>query len=160
MTERRNDVVCTVAIVDDEEDITTYLRIALEDAGYRVVITNDASKAMAVLEDARPDLICLDLLMPERTGVSLYARLREHPGMKRVPILFLSGLAEQSTVFDAAFSTSTWTAPASASILTGCYPDRPMKAALCSATGKVNEKAGQALKGIKAKVQGDAAAAE
>ncbi|MDA1266533.1 MAG: sulfatase [Planctomycetota bacterium] len=37
---------------------------------------------------------------------------------------FLTGLAQESAVFDAAFSTSTWTAPATASILTGCYPDR------------------------------------
>lgn len=95
MTGRRGNAVFTVAIVDDEEDITTYLCFALEDAGYRVVSTIDASKATEILDEALPDLIFLDLLMPEQTGVSLYAGLKKHPRLRDVPIVFLSGLAER-----------------------------------------------------------------
>ena len=81
-----------IAIVDDEEDITTYLRIALEDEGYRVVSTTDAAAAMELLVAEEPDLICLDLLMPQQTGVSLYADLVQHPTLSGVPIVMLSGL--------------------------------------------------------------------
>jgi len=87
--------VLTVAIVDDEEDITTYLRIALEDAGYCVVTTTDAAGALRLLRRSRPDLICLDLLMPEQTGISLYASLVAHEQFAGVPIVILSGLTNR-----------------------------------------------------------------
>jgi CheY-like chemotaxis protein len=83
-----------VAIVDDEEDITTYLGLALEDNGFRVVSTTQAAEAIPMLEKARPDLVCLDLLMPEQTGMSLYAKLVGHPHLGGIPILILSGLAD------------------------------------------------------------------
>jgi len=84
-----------IAIVDDEADITTYLRIALEDEGYRVVSTTDAAAAMDLLATEKPDLICLDLLMPQQTGVSLYADLVRHPTLSGVPIVMLSGLTNR-----------------------------------------------------------------
>lgn len=81
-----------VAIVDDEEDITTFLRLALEDAGFVVATSNIADQAHALLRAFRPDLICLDLLMPGRTGASLYLEMREDPELAAVPVLILSGL--------------------------------------------------------------------
>jgi DNA-binding response OmpR family regulator len=84
-----------VALIDDEEDITTYLGLALEDAGYRVEKTNEAGEALALLQRSAPDLICLDLLMPDRTGVSLYAEICSHEQLGRVPVLILSGLGER-----------------------------------------------------------------
>jgi DNA-binding response OmpR family regulator len=81
-----------VALVDDEADITTYLGLALEDRGYRVASTNQAAEALELLVRSEPDLICLDLLMPDRTGVSLYAELRAHESLGQVPVLILSGL--------------------------------------------------------------------
>lgn len=81
-----------VALVDDEEDITTFLALALEDAGYRVVATNESAVALALLRERRPDLICLDLLMPERMGSSLYLQIRRAEELAAVPVLILSGL--------------------------------------------------------------------
>jgi DNA-binding response OmpR family regulator len=93
MTSSGTHRVPLIALVDDEEDILTYLRVALEDHGYRVVAMPDASRALALLERETPDLICLDLLMPEQTGVSLYADLARHAALGKVPIVILSGLA-------------------------------------------------------------------
>jgi CheY-like chemotaxis protein len=84
-----------VAIVDDEEDITTFLRVALEDHGYRVLAVNDARDALDRLAVAQPDVVLLDLLMPQVTGVSLYARIVGHPRLKQVPVVILSGLARR-----------------------------------------------------------------
>jgi CheY-like chemotaxis protein len=85
-----------VAIVDDEVDITTYLSVALEDHGYRVVACNDAERAVEVLAASRPDVILLDLLMPLVTGVSLYGGLAAHPALGGTPIVILSGLDVRS----------------------------------------------------------------
>jgi CheY-like chemotaxis protein len=90
--EQQNDAR-VVALIDDEEDVITYFRVALEDHGYRVVATSDPSEALELLESSDPNLVCLDLLMPQRTGMSLYAALRRHPRLKDVPVVILSGLA-------------------------------------------------------------------
>jgi DNA-binding response OmpR family regulator len=92
MSEPRPGQPPLVALVDDEEDITTFLAIALEDAGYRVVATNESAVALALLRERRPDLICLDLLMPERMGASLYLQIRRAEELAAVPVLILSGL--------------------------------------------------------------------
>jgi len=81
-----------IAIIDDEEDITRSLRLALEDHGYETVTANEASEAMELLEKSSPNLILLDLLMPRMTGLSLYRRIASHPGLAGTPIAILSGL--------------------------------------------------------------------
>lgn len=92
-TDDEHDEARVVALIDDEEDVLTYLRVALEDHGYRVVATSDPSEALGLLESSEPNLVCLDLLMPQRTGMSLYSALRRHPRLKDVPVVILSGLA-------------------------------------------------------------------
>jgi CheY-like chemotaxis protein len=81
-----------VAIIDDEEDITTYLEMALTDAGYRVVAVNEAARALEILRREPPDLICLDLLMPQRTGASLLREIGHDKSLLHAPVLVLSGL--------------------------------------------------------------------
>jgi DNA-binding response OmpR family regulator len=81
-----------VAIIDDEEDITTFLGLALEDAGLAVATTNESATALEFLQRERPDVICLDLLMPERMGASLYLAIRRDPDLAATPVLILSGL--------------------------------------------------------------------
>ena len=101
----KQDRAPLVAIIDDEEDIILFLRIALEDHGYAVAATSDPSEALELLERSEPDLICLDLVMPGQTGISLYAELAGHPRLGRVPIVILSGLAvreEMSRIFQEA----------------------------------------------------------
>lgn len=92
-SDEQQDEARVVALIDDEEDVITYFRVALEDHGYRVVATSDPSEALGLLESSKPNLVCLDLLMPQRTGMSLYSALRRHPRLKDVPVVILSGLA-------------------------------------------------------------------
>ena len=84
-----------VAIVDDEQDIVTYLRLALEDHGYRVITITDSSSAIRRLVDAGPDIICLDLLMPKHTGVALYGEIVQSPDLRNCWVLIMSGLAQK-----------------------------------------------------------------
>lgn len=82
-----------VAVIDDEEDVITYLRVALEDHGYNVAATQNPAEALELLEHSIPNLICLDLVMPVHTGISLYSALSRHPHLRKIPIVILSGLA-------------------------------------------------------------------
>jgi DNA-binding response OmpR family regulator len=90
-----------VAVIDDEEDITTFLALALEDAGYRVTTCNHAADAFDLLRRERPDLICLDLVMPERAGASLYVAVRRDAGLAQVPILIMTGIGTRQETLNA-----------------------------------------------------------
>ncbi len=89
-----------VAIVDDEEDILIFLCLALEDHGFDVVVTSDADSAFLFLVEKKPDLICLDLLMPRHTGVGLYGEISRHPELSKCPTLIMSGLAVRGELPD------------------------------------------------------------
>jgi CheY-like chemotaxis protein len=93
MTAGDNCLAPLVVIVDDEVDIGTYLRLALEEHGFRVATFSDVQSAAAALETSSPAAICLDLLMPEHSGLSLYKRIVESPRLRDCPVIIISGLA-------------------------------------------------------------------
>jgi CheY-like chemotaxis protein len=89
-----------VVIVDDEVDIATYLRLALEEHGFRVATFSDAESAGTALEISEPAAICLDLLMPKHSGLSLYKSIIESPRLRRCPVIIISGLAVRGDLPD------------------------------------------------------------
>jgi CheY-like chemotaxis protein len=83
----------TVMVVDDEADVRAFLTAVLEKAGYEVVSASDGGKALALLDEAHPDLICLDLQMPDHSGTDFYRRLMKHDALRDTPVIVVSGLA-------------------------------------------------------------------
>jgi len=65
-----------ILVVDDEQDVRTYLRTLFTKDGYEVVTAEDGDDALARARETHPDLIFLDILMPKRTGIMAYRRLR------------------------------------------------------------------------------------
>lgn len=82
----------TILVVDDEADVARYLAAALEDAGFDVVVAGDAEEGLARLAETRPDLVCLDLVLPGPTGLSLYREIRETPATAALPVVVVTGL--------------------------------------------------------------------
>lgn len=80
-----------ILVVDDEDAILTYLRLLLEDQGHEVRTAQDAEEALAVLEQDVPDLVTLDIMMPRRSGISLYCELRWDALFAGLPVVFVSG---------------------------------------------------------------------
>ena len=80
------------AVIDDEEDVLTFVRIAMEDAGFEVATVSRPTEALETLEAFRPDVVLLDLLMPEQMGLSLYTQLRTTPLLRETPVIILTGL--------------------------------------------------------------------
>ena len=83
----------TILVVDDEADVRKFLTAVLEKYGYRVVAAEDGKRAFEEVENERPDLIVLDLQMPEQTGTDFYRRLLKHDALRDIPIIVVSGLA-------------------------------------------------------------------
>jgi CheY-like chemotaxis protein len=83
----------TILVVDDEADVRKFLTAVLEKHGYRVVAAEDGRRAFDEVEKEHPDLIVLDLQMPEQTGTDFYRRLLKHDVLREIPIIVVSGLA-------------------------------------------------------------------
>ncbi|TME34604.1 MAG: response regulator transcription factor [Chloroflexi bacterium] len=83
----------TVMVVDDEPKIVQLARDYLEHAGFAVVVAHDGKAALATARAAKPDLVVLDLGLPELDGLDVARRLR---GESNVPIVMLTGRSEES----------------------------------------------------------------
>ena len=83
-----------ILIVDDEPDVVAYLTAVLESNGYRSYSASDIKTAMEVVKKIRPDLICLDIVMPKETGISFYIKLQKENEFKSIPVMIISGIIE------------------------------------------------------------------
>ena len=82
-----------ILIVDDNHDFTRAAKLALEKSGrYFVSEENDATKAHQTAQSLKPDLILLDVAMPEKDGGEVVARIQSDPALHRTPIVFLTAL--------------------------------------------------------------------
>jgi CheY-like chemotaxis protein len=89
----------TVLIIDDEPDTVTYFSSLLEDNGYAVVTAQNGAEAIERVKDARPDLITLDITMPETSGVRCYRDLREHEAWRSIPVIMVTGVSGDFQTF-------------------------------------------------------------
>ena len=81
-----------ILIVDDEQSITRLLKFVLEKTGlYEVSGENDSTKALGSIRAAHPDLLILDVNMPETNGAELANILKQDPFLGGLPIIFLTG---------------------------------------------------------------------
>jgi len=81
-----------IMVVDDVPEILTLLTSMLGRSGYQVVACNSGAEALAVAEANPPELILLDILMPEMDGFQVCTHLQNNPRLKDIPVIFTSGL--------------------------------------------------------------------
>ena len=85
-----------ILVIDDESDMTDLLGYHLRGKGYVVELLNDPNRGIGVARSFLPDLVVLDVMMPEITGLQLCRMLRADPALHRVPIIFLTAKAEEN----------------------------------------------------------------
>lgn len=81
-----------ILIVDDEEDVLSVLAKGLTWEGYSVITTSTGSEALALAKAKQPDLIILDVLLPDIDGPEVIRRLKDAPETRDVPVIFLTGM--------------------------------------------------------------------
>jgi len=79
-----------IFVVDDEVDVTELLEYKLKQAGYAVRAINDPLRTIGLARDLRPDLIILDMMMPDLSGVQLLRMIRGDGVLQDIPIIFLT----------------------------------------------------------------------
>ena len=87
-----------VLVIDDEPDISSYIASILEGSQYSVETANSAMEGERIIRDRRPDLILLDLMMPGRTGIQFFVRLKGNEETKDIPLIMVTGIKDKLNI--------------------------------------------------------------
>jgi DNA-binding response OmpR family regulator len=82
-------------VIDDEADLTTYISSILEEHDFEVRTANDAKSGEMLIQERAPDIILIDLMMPGRSGVQLFARLRSNEATRGIPVVMVTGIKDK-----------------------------------------------------------------
>jgi len=92
-----------IMIIDDEPDIRVYLAAAAEDNGFEPLTLGAEERIIKIIADKMPDLVVLDIMMPMRSGISIYKEIRTSPSLRHIPIILISGMASMSDFMGSGF---------------------------------------------------------
>jgi excisionase family DNA binding protein len=90
-----------VLIVDDDERLREYVRVNLEMEGYAVHEAASAEEGLRVLEESTPDLVLLDVMMPQMDGWEMLKRVQERHGVGTIPVVMFSGKIDEAVAGEA-----------------------------------------------------------
>lgn len=106
-----------ILVVDDEPDVRRFLTAVLEKRGFETLTAVDGREAFEIVRREKPDLVILDLMMPNQSGTDFYRRLTKDSELCHTPIIVVSGLAgrhlalkEPVAVFDKPIDPSEFAA--------------------------------------------------
>jgi CheY-like chemotaxis protein len=89
----------TVLVVDDDPDARDFLTTVLGDNGFATATAKDGAEAIAMIEQAVPDLVALDITMPEKSGVAVYRKIKEDEQLKSLPVIIITGVSDDFKQF-------------------------------------------------------------
>jgi CheY-like chemotaxis protein len=84
-----------VLIVDDEPDAVDFSKEVLEGEGYVVVTASDGSRGLAAMRRENPDLVVLDVQMPDMDGFEVFQEMKKDESLKSIPVVMLTGIREK-----------------------------------------------------------------
>jgi CheY-like chemotaxis protein len=99
-----------ILIVDDEVEQIDFASTVLEQNGYGVISAADGKEGMRKVKAEKPDLILLDILMPERGGISMYQDLKHDEETRNIPVIIVTGVPKGGR-FDDVMMTQERTIP-------------------------------------------------
>lgn len=85
-----------ILVVDDEKDIVELLSYNLEKEGFSIVKAYDGETALTIAKSQKPDLLILDLMLPQISGFDVCKALRNNPDMANLPVIMLTAKAEET----------------------------------------------------------------
>ncbi len=94
---RLTSMVLRILIVDDENDLIELVKFRLAGLGCEFLVANDGVQALSQARQFKPDLILLDILLPDLDGLSVCEILRRQPATKGIPVIFMSALSGDVT---------------------------------------------------------------
>jgi excisionase family DNA binding protein len=93
-----------VLLVDDDEKVRELVRVNLEFEGYKVREAGSAEEGLSAIEEAKPDLVLLDVMMPQTDGWEMLRKIQEQYGAGAIPVVMFSGKVDEKTLAQASTS--------------------------------------------------------
>ncbi len=88
-----------ILVVDDEADVLTYLTTFFQDSGFETVTAENGKQAFEKAKSEKPDIITLDISMPEESGVRTFRDLQEEDETKGIPVIIITGVTSEFRKF-------------------------------------------------------------
>lgn len=88
-----------VMVVDDENDVVELIKFMLEKDGHEVITACNGKEALEKVEPSKPDLIILDIMMPEIDGYTVNTRLQEKDETRSIPVIILTAKGQMRDLF-------------------------------------------------------------
>jgi Bacteriophytochrome (light-regulated signal transduction histidine kinase) len=92
---------CEILIIDDTPDQIHLVAMILKEAGYKVKVLVEGNRVFEVLENRIPDLILMDIMMPEINGIELCKRIKNDSKFSSIPVIFLTALSDSDMIINA-----------------------------------------------------------
>jgi CheY-like chemotaxis protein len=96
MTEGTSNAKRKILVIDDEPHVVTYLETLLNDHGFTTVSASNGREGMEKVKSERPDLVCLDISMPEQSGIRFYRNLKENPETTSIPVVIVTAVTGEA----------------------------------------------------------------
>ncbi len=87
-----------ILIVEDEADQRTFLSTVLEENGYASISAKDGVEGLELLRKENPALVLLDLMMPRKSGITMFQELRKDTSLSHIPVVVVTGVSEVTGV--------------------------------------------------------------
>lgn len=87
-----------ILIVDDSDEIIAYFTEILEEHGYEYSVAQDGKTAIESMRQNRPDLVLLDVMMPRKSGIAVFNKMKQDPELSGVPIVIVTGASKVTGV--------------------------------------------------------------
>ena len=91
-----------ILLIDDDPDFVEATRTVLESVPYEVVVAYDGDEGLVKVQEERPDLVLLDIIMPTRDGFYVCEKLKSDPELWHIPVIMLTSLSQR--ISDTAYS--------------------------------------------------------
>ncbi|HLC99796.1 MAG TPA: response regulator [Patescibacteria group bacterium] len=88
----------TILLVEDDRLISRAYEIGMKHEGFDMLVAYDGSEAMAILKEKQPDVILLDLIMPNKNGFDVLTELKADERLKAIPVIVLSNLGQDADI--------------------------------------------------------------
>lgn len=87
-----------ILLAEDDKFTSRAYKNGLEEAGFEVKVVETGTEALESVEEEKPDLLLLDLMMPKLDGVSVLKQMKENPETDKIPVIILTNLSDKKTL--------------------------------------------------------------
>ena len=92
------EIKAKILFVDDDNFLRKVYQAELEEKGYEVLLAADGQEGLEKAQISDPDLIILDMIMPQKNGFEVLTELQNNPATKNIPVIILSNLGQQDDI--------------------------------------------------------------